>query len=174
MINNQWYIVLESKEVKKKAVGVIRFGERLIFYRDISGKIHCLFDQCAHRGAKLSFGKVIGDVVQCPFHGLEFDKDGKCVKIPANGNNTPVDGRFKVKSYPVYENFGWIWVYYSKENSSPCDLPEYFNNIDNSLAAYTWKKNWKMHYSRCIENQLDVSHVPFVHYNTIGRGFRTL
>ena len=29
-------------------------------------------------------------------------------------------------------------------------------------------------YSRCIENQLDVVHLPFVHHNTIGRGHKTL
>ena len=33
---------------------------------------------------------------------------------------------------------------------------------------------WQAHYSRVIENQLDVVHLPFVHYNTIGRGGRTL
>jgi phenylpropionate dioxygenase-like ring-hydroxylating dioxygenase large terminal subunit len=34
--------------------------------------------------------------------------------------------------------------------------------------------HWPVHYSRAIENQLDVVHLPFVHYNTIGRGNRTL
>ena len=29
---------------------------------------------------------------------------------------------------------------------------------------------WDAHYSRVIENQLDVPHVPFIHHNTIGRG----
>ena len=33
---------------------------------------------------------------------------------------------------------------------------------------------WSVHYSRAIENQLDVVHLPFVHPNTIGRGHKTL
>jgi phenylpropionate dioxygenase-like ring-hydroxylating dioxygenase large terminal subunit len=33
---------------------------------------------------------------------------------------------------------------------------------------------WKTHYSRVIENQLDVVHVPFIHRTTIGRGMGTL
>ena len=33
---------------------------------------------------------------------------------------------------------------------------------------------WKVHYSRAIENQLDVSHLAFVHHNTIGRGNKTV
>ena len=34
--------------------------------------------------------------------------------------------------------------------------------------------HWDTHYSRAIENQLDVVHVPIVHHNTIGRGNKTL
>ncbi len=33
---------------------------------------------------------------------------------------------------------------------------------------------WGVHYSRAIENQLDVVHLPFVHKSTIGRGNKTL
>jgi len=32
------------------------------------------------------------------------------------------------------------------------------------------KDHWNAHYSRVIENQLDVVHVPFIHRTTIGRG----
>jgi phenylpropionate dioxygenase-like ring-hydroxylating dioxygenase large terminal subunit len=31
-----------------------------------------------------------------------------------------------------------------------------------------------MHYTRCIENQMDVVHLPFVHHNTIGKGGKTI
>ncbi|MDP8012112.1 MAG: hypothetical protein ACP5F1_01315 [Thermoplasmata archaeon] len=33
---------------------------------------------------------------------------------------------------------------------------------------------WNVNYTRAIENQLDVSHLPFVHRTTIGRGNKTL
>jgi len=42
MILNQWYVVLESKEVMKKPVGVTRLSEKLVFYRDSNNKVHCL------------------------------------------------------------------------------------------------------------------------------------
>jgi phenylpropionate dioxygenase-like ring-hydroxylating dioxygenase large terminal subunit len=34
--------------------------------------------------------------------------------------------------------------------------------------------NWNISFLRAVENQLDGFHLPFVHYNTIGRGNRTL
>lgn len=33
---------------------------------------------------------------------------------------------------------------------------------------------WNTHYTRAIENQLDVAHLPYVHATTIGRGGRSL
>ena len=61
MIRNQWYVVLESQEVKAKPVGVTRMGEKLVFWRDGQGRVHCLFDKCCHRGAALSAGRCEGE-----------------------------------------------------------------------------------------------------------------
>ena len=36
------------------------------------------------------------------------------------------------------------------------------------------RDHWTVHYSRAIENQLDVVHLPFVHKTTVGRGNRVL
>ncbi len=61
MIRNQWYAVLESKEVKKgKLLGVTRLGERLVFWRNEKGRVICLKDKCIHRGAALSAGRFSG------------------------------------------------------------------------------------------------------------------
>ena len=39
MIPNQWYVVLESREVKPgRLLGVTRMGERLVFARDGRGR----------------------------------------------------------------------------------------------------------------------------------------
>ena len=37
----------------------------------------------------------------------------------------------------------------------------------------TIKVDWSVHYTRAIENQLDVAHLAFVHRNTIGGGGRS-
>ena len=101
MIPNQWYAVLESREVKRgKPVGVTRLGEKMVFWRDRAGKVVAQSDLCPHRGVALSAGELKGDCIMCPFHGFEFDASGKCVVIPANGRNTPVPGRSMSKPTP--------------------------------------------------------------------------
>ena len=202
MIRNQWYVLLESREVGRVHKHFKRLGEDLVFYREPDGKLHCLLDLCCHRAVALSSGRLVpagtsrnwrhappktGEVrLQCPFHGLEYQGDGHCTCIPANAAVTPVRENYRVRSYPVHEEHGWVWIWWGRPHSDkllepdidlpPADKasPEYFADIPSGLGTTTICDPWKAHYSRVIENQLDVVHVPFVHYNTIGRGDRTV
>ena len=174
MIRNQWYAVLESKELKKRPFGVTRLGERLVFWRDAGGNAVCFYDRCAHRGAALALGECLGETIQCPFHGLEYDSSGRCVKIPANGKNAPVPPQFKMTSYPVHEEYGLIWIWWGTD--APADLapPAFFDDLKNFTRWHTVIDPWDNHYTRVMENQLDVAHLPFIHRTTIGRGSKTL
>ncbi len=175
MIPNQWYAVLDSGEVKRgKPLGVTRMGEKLVFWRDSAGKVACLRDKCAHRGVQLSKGVVKGDNVMCPFHGFEYDPSGRGVVIPANGRGAEVPARFQVGGYPVREAHGFIWLWWGEPREEYPPLP-FFDNVPLDQFSYrTYPDHWNAHYSRAIENQLDVVHLPFVHHNTIGRGNKSL
>lgn len=173
MISNQWYAVLESNEVKPgKPLGVIRMGEKLVFWRDSKGNLSCLRDICPHRGVALSTGKILADRLQCPFHGFEYASSGQCGLVPAIGRNAPVQKQMIAKGYPTHEMHGLIFIWWGTDNPNP-PTPRFFDNLDGMNYA-TARDPWKAHYARVIENQLDVAHLPFVHYNTIGRGNRTL
>ncbi len=174
MIANQWYVLMESKQVKDKPVGVTRMGEKLVFWRDHTGKVSCLRDKCPHRGVELSKGQVIHGRIQCPFHGFEYDVSGRGVLIPANGRHAPVPRAFRAHSYPTYEEHGFIWVWWGEHPPEDLEPPRFFDDIDDGFTYATIHDLWKAHYSRAIENQLDVVHVPFVHRNTIGRGIGTV
>lgn len=175
MIPNQWYVVLDSSQVKNKPAGVTRMGEKLVFWRDGQGRVSCLRDRCVHRGVALSKGCVLDNGrLQCPFHGFEYDTTGRIQKIPANGNNTPVPDRFKVHSYPAYEAHGLIWIWWGENPPEDLAPPLFFDDLDGRFVHASAYDPWDAHYSRVIENQLDAVHLPFVHYNTIGRGNRTL
>jgi phenylpropionate dioxygenase-like ring-hydroxylating dioxygenase large terminal subunit len=171
MIRDQWYPILESNEVKNnnKPVGVKRLNEKLVLWRGKDHKVNCIADRCAHRGASLSCGKIIEGEVQCPFHGLQFNKTGLCTYIPSRGKTAPVPSNFKVNYYPVKEDHGFIWIWWGEPREEYPELP-WFPELNKSFSYGTLKDPWTMHYSRCIENQLDVAHLFVVHYNTIGRG----
>lgn len=177
MIRNQWYAILPSRRVKNnQIVSVRRMNLDLALFRDTSGRVGCVADQCTHRGAALSLGKIRDGCIQCPFHGLQFDASGKCTFIPANGKASTADlSRYNVRRYPVREQNGIVYFWYGEDEKIPDEnLPFFDAEIDDSFVYSELEDHWHAHYSRCIENQLDVVHLPFVHHNTIGRGNKTL
>lgn len=176
MISNQWYAILPSKAVKKEAVvSVKRLNQELVLFRNRDGELGCVVDQCTHRGAALSRGKLQGECLQCPFHGLEFNPQGHCTFVPANGRASTADlSRFNVKAYGVRESHGIIYLWYGEPEKQTGELPFFDGDIDDSFVCSEIEDHWPTHYSRCIENQLDVIHLPFVHHNTIGRSNKTL
>jgi phenylpropionate dioxygenase-like ring-hydroxylating dioxygenase large terminal subunit len=174
MIRNQWYVVLESKDVENNPIGVTRLGEKMVFWRNQSGAVHAAVDRCPHRGVALSVGKIRSEHLQCPFHGFEFDGSGKCVLIPANGQNGAIPNAMHLDIYPTYEAHGLIWLWWGSLPPGNLAEPQFFDNLDDSFYYGSAHDPWDAHYSRVIENQLDVVHLPFIHRNTIGRGNRTV
>ncbi|MEX1308000.1 MAG: aromatic ring-hydroxylating dioxygenase subunit alpha [Eubacteriales bacterium] len=174
MIKNQWYGILDSKELKKnQLIGVTRLDEKLVLWRSPDGQVNCIFDQCCHRGASLSKGKLVHDTVACPFHGFRYDTSGKVTQIPANGKRANVPDTYRVHAYKAKEKYGFIWIWYGEYRD---DLPEipFFEHLKSRFSYGGFSETWPVHYTRAIENQLDVVHLPFVHTNSIGRGNKTL
>ena len=173
MIYNQWYLILESVELgAHKPLKVKRLNEMLALWRDDENKVCCISDRCCHRGVSLSTGKIINGKIECPFHGFQFAKDGKVKLIPANGKNAKVPQSMHVRAYSTYEAYGFIWIWWGDEENKTAE-PFFFNELAD-MSYSTFVDKWNAHYSRCIENQLDVVHLPFVHKTTIGAGNKTL
>ena len=172
MIKNQRYVVLQSKELKNKPLGVLRMWEKMVFWRNKEGKAVCNIDSCCHRWVALSLGEISEDgCLACPFHGLRFDETGKCTLIPANGRWAKVPPSFRITTYKTYEHEWFIWIFWWDQE--PTTTPEFFTNLDG-LVYSSMTDHRATHYSRVIENQLDCAHLPFIHRKTIGRGNRTL
>ena len=175
MILNQWYAILPSKAVKVGGITAVkRLNLDLAIFRDQQGKLGCVVDQCTHRGAALHLGKMDGDCITCPFHGLAFDAHGACRFIPANGiANQANNARYNIQAYPVREQNGIIFLWYGDAAQATEVLPFFREEVEGFVYS-EMADHWNTHYSRAIENQLDVVHLPFVHHNTIGRGHKTL
>jgi len=169
--SGHWHAVLSSRELRGKPVSKIRFGERLVFWRDAGGQPVCLEDRCAHRGAALSLGTVRDGTIACPFHGLCYDPAGRCVRVPVEAD-WKIPESLKVAAYPVAEGDGLVWLW----RGPPADtemlpllpgLPRLELVEGLAFGETTW--TWNGHYTRCIEGVIDYSHLPFVHPRTIGR-----
>jgi vanillate O-demethylase monooxygenase subunit len=82
-VRNAWYVAAWDHEVTRTLKRRIILDEPVLLFRKDDGAAVALEDRCCHRQAPLSMGKLIGNVVKCPYHGLEFDASGKCVKVPS-------------------------------------------------------------------------------------------
>ena len=172
LIENLWYPVLESREIGRKPVAFERLGQKLAFWRTDDGMPHAHPDRCPHLGASLSHGKVSQDRLVCPFHGFEFDAKGQCRHIPANGRQGKIPKGMEVESFPLREAHGLIWLWLGKARETYPPLP-YFPELESGWRYGTVTADWPAHYTRAIENQLDVAHLAFVHKTTIGAGGRS-
>lgn len=66
-------VVAEKDELKVNQMKLLRLnGRRLVLARTDEGYV-AFDDRCTHRGGSLAGGVMIGGVVQCPWHGSQFD-----------------------------------------------------------------------------------------------------
>jgi phenylpropionate dioxygenase-like ring-hydroxylating dioxygenase large terminal subunit len=148
-------------------------NQKFVLYRDSQGEVVALKDQCPHRGAALSLGWVEDSCIRCPYHGWKFQADGKCTDIPANIPETPIPKKARVDTYPVQEKYGFVWLFYGdlpEEERPPIPfLPEF---EDPTLHHSFLDFRVNTHYTRVLENSIDISHLPIVHANSFGAGFQ--
>ena len=175
MIKNQWYVVLESGEVKKgKLLSVKRLGKQLVAWRNELNQVSIVEDRCPHMGASLSQANYCNGEISCAFHGLQFNGSGDCTYVPALGRTGKIPKAMHVRSYPAYEKYGFIWMWFGDEFDKPDVSPRFFESISEDFSSISLHQKWNIHYSRMAENQLDVMHLPFVHATTIGRSGKTV
>lgn len=163
---NVWTIVALSRDLERGKLLALRVaGERVVFFRDASGKAAALIDRCPHRGAALSLGRVDKGEIECPFHGWRFDGDGCNRHVPWNPDAKLEN--LSAVALPVRESDGLLWLY---TGFAPDQAPEVSDTFRiPSLAVCAQSVVWKVHWTRAMENMLDMPHLPFVHRKTIGK-----
>jgi phenylpropionate dioxygenase-like ring-hydroxylating dioxygenase large terminal subunit len=165
-MRNCWQVIAFSKEVGPTPLARTVLDEPIVLFRTQSGEAVALADRCPHRFAPLSFGRVVGDQIQCGYHGLCFDRDGICVRVPGQDS---VPQRARVRKYPLVERhtFAWIWMGDAKL-ADPDRVPDFHWMDDPAWTAVEGYHHFKANYQLVNDNLLDLSHESFVHEETIG------
>jgi len=166
-LKNAWYVGAWDTEIgRQKLLRRTLLNEPVVFYRQEDGSPVALEDKCAHRHAPLSSGKLVGNSIQCPYHGLEYDATGACVRVPGQ-SSVPPDCR--VRSYPVIERNQWIWVWMGDlALADPDDIEDFHWMDDPGWRAKGELMHLKADYKLLVENLLDLSHLSFIHATTLG------
>jgi phenylpropionate dioxygenase-like ring-hydroxylating dioxygenase large terminal subunit len=109
-----WHAAALSSEVTHAPVERNILDERIVLFRRQDGSVAALIDHCPHYGYRLSTGEIIGDDIECAYHGLRFNGTGQCTGMPAQ---THIPDRFRVRSYPTVERGGtiFVWMGYSED-----------------------------------------------------------
>jgi pheophorbide a oxygenase len=182
---NWWPVTLINALHEDRPNAIMVLGMRLVLFHDgISWT--CLDDQCAHRFAPLSEGRVIpADTtnvesnagkkhIQCAYHGWEFDGCGACQCIPQamSANDPVVLRKSKVPNYPVRVACGMVWVWtdpMTADSMAPSiqlplsPLMQYYHATYGDEAGYMRDFPYGMEF--LVENLADVSHLPFSHHS---------
>jgi phenylpropionate dioxygenase-like ring-hydroxylating dioxygenase large terminal subunit len=116
-----WYPVAHSHEVTDKPLATRLLDERVVVYRVANGSVSAARDICYHRGAPLSLGRVEGDEIICKYHGLRYDREGRCTCIPAHPGGA-ISPRLRLDMYQAQERYGLVWV--RLVDDGPRTLPE--------------------------------------------------
>lgn len=163
-----WYVVAEARRVRFKPLAIEVCGRPLVVFRDGLGKAAVLEDRCAHRSVALSRGRLEAGCVVCPYHGWTYDGTGQCVAIPANTPEDSIPTGAKVRTFPVIEQDGYVWVWPGdrQPDTTPFRIPHI------AETGWSWARlEATVHNAvdNVIENFIDCPHTGYIH----GGLFRT-
>ncbi|WP_020495643.1 aromatic ring-hydroxylating dioxygenase subunit alpha [Sciscionella marina] len=165
-IRNAWYVIAWSGELTREPMHRTVLDTPIVLYRKQDGTAVALLDRCAHRAYPLSAGQVIGDNIQCGYHGFEYDCAGVCVKVPAQDRIPP---RAVVHSYPVAESHQWVWVWMGEpEKATTSPVPDTHWMTDPGWDRVTHTRLFQSSAELVHDNLLDLTHEGFLHTSSIG------
>ncbi len=163
---NTWYVACTPDEIDVKPLGRTICNERIAFYRVATNEVAAVEDFCPHRGAPLSLGYVSEGKLVCGYHGLEMGCNGKTVAMPGQR----VGGFPAIKSYPVQERYGFIWVWPGDAALADPALIPHMAWYDNPEWAYGGGLyHVKADYRLMVDNLMDLTHETYVHSTSIGQ-----
>lgn len=164
-LKNAWYAAIWSKDLTNTLVARRFLGENVVLARTAAGRAFALEDRCCHRAAPLSRGTLVGELVQCGYHGLKFDADGRCAAIPAQGH---VPSGVAVRSYPLCERWNIVWIWMGEPaGADPSKIPDLQWLDDPAWATTPGYLKLEANYQLLIDNLLDLTHVSYLHRKTL-------
>ncbi|MDV3244599.1 MAG: aromatic ring-hydroxylating dioxygenase subunit alpha [Nitrososphaerales archaeon] len=165
IVFNDWHVVGRSSDLPEGKIGKARvLGEDLVLWR-FNARANVWQDLCAHRGTRLSLGRVNGDRLTCAYHGWTYDSTGQCVEFPAHPEQKP-PSTAHVRNFDSQERYGLVWATLGDPSM---DIPRFAEWDDPSYrkilcGPYAYRASA----TRAVENFLDIAHFPFVHAGLLG------
>jgi phenylpropionate dioxygenase-like ring-hydroxylating dioxygenase large terminal subunit len=162
-----WYMATLARDLKPGSMKrQMLLGEPVVLGRMKNGDLFALRDICPHRGVPLSAGKIMPEnSVECPYHGWRFKKDGACSLIPStvDGQDNIDPSKIHVRSYPVREQDGLVWVYFApSDREAPKNEPPRVP-VPNAKPRWVESQLFPCGIDHAVIGLMDPAHGPYVH-----------
>lgn len=149
---DHWHPMLPASSLRDKPVGVRLAGKDIALFRTESGQVGALDDMCPHRRMRLSLGSVLGEKLQCKYHGWTFDCAGNgespgTPKLHANAS-----------TFDACEKYDYIWV--KSKHSNPL-FPKF--DVDDWLWMCHTDHSAKAPLELTVDNFCEIEHTPTTH-----------
>lgn len=166
-LRDYWYVAASVDEIGDRPLARRILDEPIVFYRATDGTVVALEDRCPHRRAPLSMGRVVEDAIECLYHGIRFDRSGRCARIPSQAE---IPAGMRAKSYPVVERYGWAWIWMGEATrADPADIPDFhWLSTPGEWGAKSMRLHVRAGWRLIVDNLMDLTHLATVHVSTIG------
>lgn len=172
-LKNIWYYALPGERLAAgKIASRVICGEPVAIARTNEGAVYALRDICPHRGIPLSDGYMTGAEVTCCYHGWQFNGQGTCTKIPSLVEGQAFEpGKIKVRTYPVVERAGNIWIWIGDKEADMALLPKlpFEDRAPNLIETM----EFPCFLDHAVIGLMDPAHGPFVHQSWWWRSGRS-
>ncbi|MEB3185876.1 MAG: aromatic ring-hydroxylating dioxygenase subunit alpha [bacterium] len=161
--SEHWYCVALERSIRGTPRAFTCLETPLVLFRDAEGHVAALLDRCAHRGARLSAGRIREGQLTCPYHGWRFDRQGACVRIPSQLPGETIPERCQVPVRPVRVQQGLVWVWMGEARSELPPVPTLPGSPEPGWAHVTFASRFEADVEEVVENFIDCPHTGFVH-----------
>jgi phthalate 4,5-dioxygenase len=170
LFRSYWIPALLAQELPEPDCPPVRvqlLSERLIAFRDSSGRLGLMDEFCAHRGVSLWFGRNEEGGLRCPYHGWKYDVEGRCLEVPSEPAESGFCDRIRLRAYPLVELAGVLWTYMGPEAIRP-PLPAHDWAVLPPSHVHASKRVQQCNWLQAMEGGLDSIHSTFLHRFSVG------
>jgi phenylpropionate dioxygenase-like ring-hydroxylating dioxygenase large terminal subunit len=180
-LREYWYPVAQSAAIGRRPTHVKLCGQDIVLVRD--SRLFALEDRCPHRCVPFSGGgtpavakRDFAGHLTCRYHGWVFElESGRLAAALTDGPDSPIVGKVHVRTYPVQERCGMVWLWPGEgEPSVPveADIPEELLAADARVYSRSSPRRGNWRYA--TENGFDESHAKYLHRDSIWAWFRKI
>lgn len=166
---NGWYVCAFTHEIEHALLSRWILNQPVVLYRKEDGTAVAVGGRCPHRHYPLGESKLVGDAIQCGYHGITFNAEGRCTLVPSQES---VPNVYRIPTYPLVEQGLWAWIWMGDPDLADPTLIPTPDEIGLTAPGYLSRPFYSMEvkgrYQLLNDNLLDLSHLGYLHGTSIG------